>query len=262
MKKTYKSYDSGDNQPPIILIIFVVWIICFIVCYLIFWNKIKHLQSENSKLQRQITETPNKKEITEYIWSWTCVWEWEYQIEWYAKCNTSDWWSYIWDVRWHSLNWKWVLTTPEWDLSDWYFYNWNFVAWKISKSNWDAVKWLRVKKDENTITLDIWKIFRKNSGNIELWDFDISWNLSYWMKYTVIANVWAYRVWEYKQWNIVNWYMIFPNWCWKFANGNATEITRTITNTIYTNNVINTPKNILWEPWSITNPYRVELTVK
>ena len=172
---------------------------------------------------------------------------------------------YNWDVWGSTFNWQWKLVTPDWEIQEWYFYNWKFRAGKVTKPNGDSVKWLWTKKDENTSTLELWKVFHKDNWNIELWDFN-NWYLSYWMRYTILNQIEAYWVWKFIEWSLNDWYMTFPYWCWKLINWNAEEITRTVTNTVYRNDWVQLSKsNPLWDfykLWSKYNPYTVQLELK
>lgn len=265
MQKWYKSYESGDGQAPIILIILIVWIICFIACYLIFWNKISQLQSENSKLEKEIRELSGVEGITEHIWDWTCKWKWmNWKIQWTASCTKSDWSKYDWDVWNGKFNWKWIKVTENWGTEDGYFYNWWFIAWKITRSNGDSVKWLRMEKNNDTWTLEVWKIFYKDNWAIKLWDFDINWNLSYWMLYGVYNGTEFYSVWNLANNN--NEYIVTPSGCAKIINWNVQEITRTVTNTVYANSRIQLWSSSafwdLYKLWGKYNPYTVNLNIQ
>ena len=201
-----------------------------------------------------------EEKITETLWGRTCVWKWVYKIEWYANCKTTDWWSYAWDIRWHKFNWKWKLTTPDWEIQDGYFYNWDFVAGKVSFSNGNASKWLRIPNDKWGSTLESWKTFTKNNWQILIWDFDENWYLKYWMN----SLNWSIVVGEFKNGWIYNWYLAFSNGCHLVSKWNIREITRTITNTVYRNNWIQL-SNPLWDLyalWGKYNPYTVQLELK
>lgn len=190
---------------------------------------------------------------------------WIDKIEGAATCSNPSWSSYKWDIRWHKFNWRWTLVYKDWGVQEWYFYNWKFVAWKITHSNGDSAKWLWREKDENTLTLELWKSFRKSDGKTELGDFENS-RLSYWMRYLVLQWIESYRAWNFSDWDIFNWYMIFPYWCGKFTNWNAEEITRTVTNTVYRDNGMQlSNKNPLWDYYSLWgkgNPYNVTVEFK
>ena len=265
MQKWYKSYESGEGQAPIILIILMVWIICFIACYLIFWNRISQLQSENGKLEKQIRELSGEEEVTEHIWDWTCKWKWmNWKIQWIASCTKSDWSKYDGDVWNGKFNWKWIKVTENGGIEDGYFYNWRFIAWKITRSNGDSVKWLRMEKNNDTWTLEVWKIFYKDNWAIKLWDFDINWNLSYWMLYGVYNGTEFYSVWNLANNN--NEYIVTPSGCAKIINWNVQEITRTVTNTVYANNRIQLWSSSafwdLYKLWGKYNPYTVNLNIQ
>lgn len=200
-----------------------------------------------------------EREITETFWSRTCAWKWVDKIEWYATCKTTDWWSYFWDVRWHDFNWKWKLITSNWETQDGYFYNWSFIAGKVSFSNGDATKWLRTIIDNWTSMLEFWKNFSKKTWKIMIWDFD-NWYLTYWMS----SENWKTMAGEFRQWGLYNWYISVNNWCAMASNWNLREITRTITNTVYRNNGIqlSNPLGDLYKLWGKYNPYTVQLELK
>lgn len=204
------------------------------------------------------------RSITENIWSRTCTWKWVDKIEWYATCRTTDWWSYVWDIRWHKFNGKWKLITSDWETQDGYFYNWNIIAGKVTKNNGNAIKWLRRNTSGDANTLELWKIFQKN-WDIRLWEFDIEWNFTYWLYYTNILNTSAYVVGKFQGNTLkTELYFIATDWCAKFSNWEYKEITRTITNTVYKNNWIqlSNPLGDFYKLWSQYNPYTVKLELK
>jgi len=203
----------------------------------------------------EFCDTSTKK-ITETIWNWTCVWQWVDKIEWQANCKTQDWWTYVWDVWWHNFNWKWKLITSNWEIRDGYFYNWSFIAGKVSFSNGDALKWLRTIIDNWASILESWKMFNKNSWVTIIWDFDENFNLKYWMK---SYNWFMTAVWEFRDWDIYNWYISFDDSCWTVSNWNIKETTKTVTNTVYRNNWLTSS---LGKQWTVLNPYVVNVNVK
>lgn len=197
--------------------------------------------------------------VTEYLWSWICVWQWNFwEIKWYANCKTSDWWTYNWDVWWHAFHWKWKLTTSGWQIQDWYFNNWDFVAWKVTFENGNSGKWLW---SENWY-VELWKFFYKNNWNIEFWEYDSNWNISYWMRQATISELGeVLNVWNFKNNNLYNWYINVSKWCFRVINWNLTEITRTVTNTVYRDMWVSWLSR-LTQLWSIFNPYNVNVTIK
>lgn len=208
-------------------------------------------------------------EITETFWSRTCKWQWIDKIEGYAECISSSWDTYKWDVRWHNFNWKWIRINSNWDTIDWYFYEWFFIAWKVNWANGDSTKWMRAPQ-WSWSRFEFWKRFRKNDWQILLWDFDENWDLKYWM----ISFNWNISAWEFKN-QLYKWFNWLINWlynwyissnvaCFKATNWNVSEITKTITNTVYRNNWIqlSNPLGDFYKLWSQYNPYTVKLELE
>lgn len=197
--------------------------------------------------------------VTEYIWNWTCVWQWRLrEIEWYANCKRSDWWSYEWDIWGSAFNWKWKLVTSEWEIQDWYFYNWMMVAGKVTWGNGNSWKWLW---GENW-HVELWKFFYKSNWTIQIWEFDSNWDLSYWMNKTTSPEFWEiFYLWNFKYGFPYNWYITTSQGCSIAINWNISEVTRTITNTVYKNVGINW-LNRLNQLGSKLNPYNVNVTIK
>lgn len=192
--------------------------------------------------------------ITEYIWDWICVWKWTlWEIKWYANCKTSDGWTYSWDIWWHTFHWKWKIITSDWEIQDWYFYNWNFVAWKFTNKNGDSYKWLWKSRNDGSIVIELWKGY--HGWVTEYWDFDNNWSISFWVRY--YNSVDWYLIWDI--WKNSNLYFVYKDWCASINNWSVKEITRAGS---YGNIWFESGLSRLSQPWSIMNPYRVNVTIK
>ena len=241
-------------------IAFIILLVAWILLWYFSYQKINGLEQEILNLTTETT-------VIEKIWDITCVWSWEKdEIKWQAICTYTwnNWWVYSWDFYNHTMNWLWKVEYNNGNIREWYFYNRAIVAWKISENNWDAIKWLWTWDEDGVHSLEMWKIFTKSNGAIRMWDFQDG-ELSYWMFYFNIEWIENYTLGKFNNWDIIpnDWYFITSNWCAKLSNWNAKEITRTITNTVYRNNIkLDSPLWDFYKLWSKYNPYTVQLELK
>ena len=253
---------------------YIWWIAFWITFVLLLWvwyicyEKIDNLQQEVLKLTTESI-------VVEKVWDMTCIWSWvNWEIRWHANC-TYSWFNsklYSGDIYNHNLNWygiididnkDWLTYTTTWKfiLQEWLFYNWVLVAW-LDNENYK--RGVRIEKD-NWLSLSLWET--NTFFEWEIWEFNENWYLKYWTKYSMVTDGsnsdLQYYVWQFNNWVLSNWYLVNPWWCKKYKNGVITDITKTVTNTVYRNNIDITKGLVPINPlWSQSNPYNVKIELK
>lgn len=258
------------------------WRIAFSILLIIWLWLLYNSYEKTSGLEQKILSLTTEMTVVETIWDMTCIWSWvNWEIRWHANC-TYSWFNsklYSGDIYNHNLNWygvididnkDWLMYTTTWKsiLQEWLFYNWVLVAW-LDNENYK--KGVRIEKD-NWLSLSLWKT--NTFFEWEIWEFDENWYLKYWYSWVAdldsldsldldSSKLWYY-VWEFNNWALSDWYLVGPWWCKKYINGVMTDVTKTVTNTVYRNNPIDITKGLVpINPlWSQSNPYNVKIELK